>query len=52
MAGAGGGGFMYMLARDVAQVPLIRQVVSNAAADTRFHEVVVDTVGLVVTHEA
>ena len=51
MTGAGGGGFMYMLARSAADIPAIKAHISKLSADVCFHDVAVDLEGLVVHYE-
>ena len=52
MAGAGGGGFMFVLARAPEDVPAIQQAVQAVSGDVRFHAASIDRVGLVVRRVA
>ena len=49
MAGAGGGGFMYVLAKSAAEAAAVKDIILAVTTDVKFHDVAIDTAGLVVT---
>ena len=49
MSGAGGGGFMFFLARDPADLPAIKQGIALSGVESlRFHDIAIDDTGLVI----
>jgi hypothetical protein len=50
MTGAGGGGFMCLILKDAADRATVQRIITETGPDTlKFHDVVVDETGLVVS---